>query len=135
MPTALREAATLAGNSTRGSHERRSGTGVEDEAEVLRRAYRHVADGVSLRSLVLAPGDEGAVGKGAAFTAIQLREGPLRPMNAGHIVHQGQILYGASWTVPTSLELWEQVRAILLDLAPQDDPRLSGEPFWSGIAH
>ena len=110
---------------------------VEDEAEVLRRAYRHIADGKSLRSLVLALRDEGVVGtKGAAFTATQLREGLLRPMNAGHTVHQGQILYGAS-DRPTivSPELWEQVRAILLDPARKTTRGRPVKSLLSGIAH
>lgn len=110
---------------------------VEDEAEVLRRAYRHIADGKSLRSLVLALRDEGVRGsKGAAFSAVQLREGLLRPMNAGHAVYQGEILYGAS-DRPTivSPELWEQVRAILLDPARRMTRGRPVKSLLSGIAH
>lgn len=92
---------------------------VPEEVEVLRRAYRHVADGGSLRGLAATLQAEGVVGaKGAPITAVVLRDYLLRPMNAGHGYYKGELLPNVS-QLPRVVdpELWEQVRAILNDPA------------------
>lgn len=109
---------------------------VPEEADELRKAYEHIAAGGSLRSKVLDLRARGVTGaKGAPFTAQSLREALLRPLNAGHVNLRGQIILNAS-TAPRIVdpELWEQVRAILLDPARRTGRGRPSRSLLAGIA-
>lgn len=109
---------------------------VPDEAAELLKAYEHIAAGGSLRSKVLDLRARGVTGvKGAPFSPEALRQSLLRPMNAGHINLRGQIILNAS-TAPRIVDpqLWEQVRAILLDPARRTTRGRPSRSLLSGIA-
>lgn len=107
----------------------------EVEADALRWAYRQIADGASLRSVIRGFEERGLrTSTGKPFVAFTVRKILLRPVNAGHAQYKGRIFEGAS-KAPAIVEpeLWAQVKAILED--PSRQPH-NGRPevhLLSGI--
>lgn len=91
---------------------------VPAEAEQIAWAYRHVADGGSLESVVRQW--RSTIGQGALggkITGVQVRDTLLKPLNAGLAVHRGEVVGRTSLPVIVDEDTWRTVRAILMDPA------------------
>lgn len=89
---------------------------VEDEAEAIRWAYRHVADGGSLESVAREWKRRLHTGpQGGAITGVQVREVLLRPMNAGIATYYGEEVGRTTSPVIIDEETFRTVRAIITD--------------------
>lgn len=97
---------------------------VPTEAAVLLQAYRSVAAGASLRSVVLDLNQGGhTTTTGRPWTVQALRHNLLSGRNAGLREHRGVIVGPAVWPAVVDRETWETVKAILTDPA-----RKAGRP-------
>jgi hypothetical protein len=117
-----------------GGRDCRAGvTVVAAEAEVVADCSHRLLQGVSLRALA-AGLREGPVATvtGAPWSAETLRDILLRPRNAGHMVHKGEILEGvaAPWEPIITPEVFAAVRDMLTDPSRRAGP--GAAPRWHG---
>jgi site-specific DNA recombinase len=108
-------------------------TTISAETEVIADCSHRLLQGVTLRALA-AELREGPVATvtGAPWSAETLRDILLRPRNAGHMVHQGQILEGvaAPWQPVITPEVFAAVRDVLMDPSRRSGP--GAAPRWHG---
>ncbi|MBU6151868.1 MAG: hypothetical protein KGR25_10485, partial [Chloroflexi bacterium] len=91
---------------------------VPREADEIRWAYQHVANGGTLRSVVHRWRRAFGTGtNGGRITGVQVRDVLLRPLNAGLAVHRGEIVGRSNLAVIVDEDTWRTVRAILMDPA------------------
>lgn len=105
---------------------------VPAEADEIRWAYQHVAEGGSLESVVRRwRSSLGQGANGGRITGVQVREVLLRPLNAGLAVHRGQEVGKTSLPVIVDVDTWRTVRAILMDPSRRSN---KGRPATSLLA-
>ncbi len=107
----------------------------EPEAAVVRRMYRHVADGGSLRSLVRQLIDDGVdPAPGKAWTPGRVRYILTNPHYSGSVTHKG-VVTPSDVVVPlVEADLAAEVRAILADTSRRTTPGPSRRYLMSGLA-
>jgi site-specific DNA recombinase len=103
------------------------------EARVIADCSHRLVQGISLRALAAElRGGTVATVTGAPWSAETLRDILLRPRNAGHMVHQGQILEGVSapWAPIVAPEVFAAVQDSLTDPSRRSGP--GAAPRWAG---
>lgn len=89
---------------------------VQHEADEVAWAYRHVADGGTLESVVRRWRETMGTGpQGGEITGIQVRDVLLRPLNAGLAFYKGEEVGRTVLPVLIDEPTWRIVRAILMD--------------------
>jgi DNA invertase Pin-like site-specific DNA recombinase len=105
-----------------------------DEADAVREAYRHVAAGGTLESIVRDWRERFGVGTlGGKITGTQVREILLRPLNAGIAVYRGKEVGRTKSPVIIDEDTWRSVIAILSDPARRTTVGKPATTLLSGV--